>query len=234
MSEATLVVDGLEAGYGPVRIVQGMELALYPGTIHAVLGPNGAGKSTTCKTLAGYLPAIAGTIRLNGEDVTGKPCYWRVRHGIFLVPEGRGIFAGLSVDDNLKLLLPKASERARVYERFRVLGERRRQDAGSLSGGEQQMLSLAPTLVHRTKVLIVDEPTLGLAPRVAEEVLTLFTELRDAGTAVLLVGESPHGIVDIADEVALLHVGRITWSGPASDLEQATLEESYFGESTSS
>jgi ABC-type branched-subunit amino acid transport system ATPase component len=167
---------------------------------------------------------------MDGTDITAKPCWWRARRGIFLVPEGRGIFPGLSVDDNLRLLLPKGSERATVYERFRILGERRRQHAGSLSGGEQQILSLAPALVHRAKVLIADEPTLGLAPRVADEVLGLFSELRDEGTTVLLVGESPHGIVDIADQVALIHVGRITWSGPAAELDQATLEESYFGE----
>jgi ABC-type branched-subunit amino acid transport system ATPase component len=211
-----------------------MNLTLAPGTIGAILGPNGAGKSTTCKTLAGFLPATAGSIRLNGADVTAKSCWWRARRGIFLVPEGRGIFPGLSVDDNLKVLLRKASEREQVYERFRLLGERRRQHAGSLSGGEQQMLSLAPGLVHQAEVIIADEPTLGLAPRVADEVLGVFAELRDAGSTVLLVGESPHGIVDIADHVSLLHVGRVTWSGPASSLEQATLEESYFGDTIES
>jgi ABC-type branched-subunit amino acid transport system ATPase component len=234
MNDATLVVEGLEAGYGPVRIVHGMDLALEAGSIHAILGPNGAGKSTTCKTLAGYLEATAGRIRFLGDDVTTKPCHWRARRGIFLVPEGRGIFPDLSVDDNLKLLLPRSSDRAEVYERFRLLGERRRQSAGSLSGGEQQMLSLAPTLVHRMKVLIVDEPTLGLAPRVAADVLEIFTELRAAGTAVLLVGESPQGIVDIADRIALLQVGRIIWSGARSELDQATLEASYFGDSADS
>ena len=230
MTEPRLVVEGLEAGYGAVRVVHGMDLTLAPGTISAILGPNGAGKSTTCKTLAGYLPASAGTISLNGTDVTEKSCWWRARKGIFLVPEGRGVFPGLSVDDNLKVLLSKASEREQVYERFRLLGERRRQHAGSLSGGEQQMLSLAPAMVHQAEVLIADEPTLGLAPRIADEVLSVFAELRDAGSTVLLVGESPRGIVDIADHIALLHVGRVTWSGPASELEQETLEESYFGD----
>jgi len=234
MTAPKLAVEGLEAGYGPVRVVHGMDLALAPGTISAILGPNGAGKSTTCKTLAGYLPATAGSIALDGKDVTSKPCWWRARKGIFLVPEGRGIFPGLSVDDNLKVLLPTSSEREQAYGRFRLLGERRRQHAGSLSGGEQQMLSLAPALVHHAEVLIADEPTLGLAPRVADDVLSIFAELRDAGSTVLLVGESPRGIVDIADSISLLHAGRIVWSGPAAELRQDTLEESYFGETTGS
>jgi ABC-type branched-subunit amino acid transport system ATPase component len=230
MTGAKLEVEGLCAGYGPVEVVHAMNLAFATGTITAILGPNGAGKSTTCKALAGYLPASAGRIVFEEEDVTRRPCWWRARRGIMLVPEGRGIFAGLSVDDNLKVLLPKPPDRAVVYERFPVLGERRRQHAGSLSGGEQQMLSVAPTLVHRTKLLIADEPTLGLAPRVADQILGIFAELRERGTTILLVGESPRGIVDIADTVALLHVGRIMWSGPASGLDQAILEESYFGE----
>jgi ABC-type branched-subunit amino acid transport system ATPase component len=234
MIEPKLAVERLEAGYGPVRVVHGMNLRLPPGTISAILGPNGAGKSTTCLTLAGYLPATAGSIVLDGKDVTSKPAWWRARKGIFLVPEGRGLFPGLSVDDNLKVLLAKSSQREQVYDRFRLLAERRRQHAGSLSGGEQQMLSLAPALVHHTEVLIADEPTLGLAPRVADDVLSIFSELRDTGSTVLLVGESPRGIVDIADYIALLHVGRITWSGPASDLDQGTLEEAYFGETTGS
>jgi ABC-type branched-subunit amino acid transport system ATPase component len=234
VKEPKLAVERLEAGYGLVRVVHAIDLTLVSGTISAILGPNGAGKSTTCKALAGYVPATGGSIALDGEDVTSKPCWWRARHGIFLVPEGRGIFPGLSVDDNLKVLLPGSSEREQAYDRFPLLGQRRRQHAGSLSGGEQQMLSVAPALMRRAEVLIVDEPTLGLAPRVADEVLSIFSELRDSGSTVLLVGESPHGIVDIADQVSLLHVGRITWSGPPSDLDQETLEESYFGETTAS
>jgi ABC-type branched-subunit amino acid transport system ATPase component len=230
---SNFAISDLNVSYGAVRVVHGVSLELPARSVTAILGPNGAGKSTTCKAVAGYLRADGGTIRLDGEDITAKPCWWRARRGILLVPEGRGIFPGLSVDDNLKILLPKSSDRAVIYDRFRLLGERRRQHAGSLSGGEQQMLSLAPVLVHRAELLIADEPTLGLAPRIAEEVLRIFAELRDDGTTVLLVGESPHGLVDIADRVALLHAGAITWSGNASDLEQATLEEAYFGEDLS-
>jgi ABC-type branched-subunit amino acid transport system ATPase component len=225
-----MAVEGLRAGYGAVDVVRELDLEVPAGRISVVLGPNGAGKSTTCKALAGLVPATAGRILLDGDDVTRRPGWWRAQHGVLLIPEGRGIFPGLSVDENLAVLLPSPSDRAQVYERFAILGERRRQHAGSLSGGQQQLLSLAPTLVHRTGLLNADEPTLGLAPRVADDVLAVFDELRRAGGTVLLVGESPRGLVDIADQVALLHAGRITWSGPPDALERADLEASYFGD----
>jgi ABC-type branched-subunit amino acid transport system ATPase component len=229
MTTPKLEVRGLDVSYGPVEVVHGLDLSLTAGSITTVLGPNGAGKSTTCQALAGLLPARSGSIRFNGVDIARRPAWWRARQGIMLVPEGRGIFPGLSVEDNLRLVLSRALEREDVYERFPVLGERRRQSAGSLSGGEQQMLSLAPMLVRGTDLLIADEPTLGLAPRVVEQILLIFTELRERGTTVLLVGESPQGIVGIADQAMLLHVGHVTWSGAAADLDQATLEASYFG-----
>jgi ABC-type branched-subunit amino acid transport system ATPase component len=229
MTVPKLDVRALAVGYGPVQVVHDLDLTLAAGSITTVLGPNGAGKSTTCLALVGLLPVQSGTIQFDGADITQRPGWWRARRGIMLVPEGRGIFPGLSVEDNLRLVLSRPVERDEVYARFPVLGERRRQHAGSLSGGEQQMLSLAPTLVNNADLLIADEPTLGLAPRVVEQILQIFTELRDRGTTVLLVGESPHGIVDIADRVMLLHVGHVTWSGAASELDQATLEASYFG-----
>ena len=118
MTPPKLRVEGLNAGYGLVRVIHDMDLELPSGTISAILGPNGAGKSTTCKTLAGYLDATAGRIALDGQDVTARQCWWRARQGILLVPEGRGIFPGLSVDDNLRMLLPRAVERSQVYDRF--------------------------------------------------------------------------------------------------------------------
>lgn len=229
MTASKLEVSGLDVSYGPVEVVHDLDLTLPVASITTVLGPNGAGKSTTCLALAGLLPASSGTILLDGDDITRRPGWWRARRGIVLIPEGRGIFPGLSVEDNLRVVLTRSVDRDVVYERFPVLGERRRQPAGSLSGGEQQMLSLAPMLVHDADLLIADEPTLGLAPRIVEQILQIFTELRDRGTTVLLVGESPQGIVDIADRAMLLHVGHVAWTGLASDLDQATLEASYFG-----
>lgn len=226
---ATLAVTGLRSGYGPVEVVRGIDLSVIAGTVTAIIGPNGAGKSTLCKTLAGVVPAIAGRIVVNGEDLTAQPCWLRVRRGVVLVPEGRGVFPHLNVEENLGLLLPNASDRARVYERFTILGERRRQDAGTLSGGEQQLLSVAPMLVHKPSVLIADEPTLGLSPRRSVEIIELFAEIRAGGAAVVLVGESPRGIADVADRIALLHAGRIEWTGTPNELTPETLEEAYFG-----
>jgi ABC-type branched-subunit amino acid transport system ATPase component len=233
MTEPVLAVEGLSTGYGSVGIVHGLDLQLEPSSVSVILGPNGAGKSTTCKALAGLLPAMSGRIVLQGADITARRAWWRAQHGIFLAPEGRGIFPGLSVDENLRVLLPGAADRDVIYERFAVLGQRRGIPAGNLSGGEQQMLAIAPMLVHRAAVVIADEPTLGLAPRVADVVLELFAEISRQGAAVLLVGESPQGLVEIASQVSLLHAGRIIWNGSASSLDTETLQEAYFGAAAS-
>jgi ABC-type branched-subunit amino acid transport system ATPase component len=233
MTAPVLAVEGLSTGYGSVGIVHRLDLDLQPSSVSVVLGPNGAGKSTTCKAIAGLLPATSGRIVLQGDDITVRPAWWRAQHGIFLAPEGRGIFPGLSVEENLRVLLPAAADRDVIYERFPVLGQRRGVPAGNLSGGEQQMLAIAPMLVHQAAVVIADEPTLGLAPRVADVVLELFAEISRQGAAVLLVGESPQGLVEIASHVSLLHTGRIIWSGPASSLDTETLQAAYFGAAAS-
>jgi ABC-type branched-subunit amino acid transport system ATPase component len=228
--DAVLHVDAVRAGYGPVTIIRDMTIKLHAGTITALLGPNGAGKSTTCKAIVGLIPTLEGKILVNGVDVSLRPCWWRAQHGIFLAPEGRGIFPSLSVDDNLKISVRRSSDRESIYERFSNLAGRRRLPAGSLSGGEQQMLTLAPALTEHPEILIVDEPTLGLAPRVAEFVLNLFGELREGGATILLVGESPHGLVDIADAITLVHGGRVVWSGTPGALSPEVLEHAYFSD----
>jgi ABC-type branched-subunit amino acid transport system ATPase component len=225
-----LHVDAVQAGYGPVTIIRDMTLRLQAGTITTLLGPNGAGKSTTCKAIVGLIPTTKGRIVMNGIDFSARPCWWRAQHGIFLAPEGRGIFPSLSVDDNLKICVRRASDRERIYERFSNLASRKRLPAGSLSGGEQQMLTLAPALSEEPDILIVDEPTLGLAPRVSEYVLELFQELKGNGGTILLVGESPRGLVEIADAVTLVHGGRVVWSGAPKDLEPEILEHAYFSD----
>ncbi|MCU1484908.1 MAG: transporter related [Actinomycetia bacterium] len=228
-AEATFVLDDVHAGYGDVEVLHGVTLAIIPGTITALLGANGSGKSTLCRTVSGLLTPTAGVVRLRGDDVTGQAAPARASSDVIVVPESRGIFPGLSVEENLALRLPSAAERAQAYDRFPVLGERRHLLAGSLSGGEQQMLALATLLVRPPAVVVCDEPTLGLAPLIVEQILEIFTELRRQGVALLLVEEKSKAILGIADRVAVLQLGRLAWYGPANDVDDALLVEAYLG-----
>jgi ABC-type branched-subunit amino acid transport system ATPase component/branched-subunit amino acid ABC-type transport system permease component len=225
---ALLSVRGLRAGYDGIEVLHGIDLDLQAGRVVAVLGPNGAGKSTLCAVLAGQVPATAGSVELDSKNLGNSPAHKRSRTGVMLAPESRGIFAGLTVEENLRLSLD-ADEREKVYERFPVLRDRRRVAAGVLSGGEQQMLTLAPLLVRVPRVLIADEPSLGLAPRIVAEVMEVFGEVARAGAAVLLVEEKLHGIADVADQVVALDLGRVAWNRPAKDVDAAALAATYLG-----
>ncbi|MFI8447340.1 ABC transporter permease subunit [Streptomyces erythrochromogenes] len=227
-----LELRGVTAGYDGGLVLHGVDLAVRRGEILAVLGPNGAGKSTACRVAAGLLPADAGAVYVAGRDATRDGAVRRARAGVVLAPEGRGIFPSLTIEENLALYLPEAEARAAVYDRFPRLAERRGLSAGALSGGEQQMLALAPLLQRPPAVLIADEPSLGLAPRVAEDVYGLLTELRDAGTALLLVEEKAAGILGVADTVAYLSRGRVSWCGPRDEVEADRLTEAYLGMGT--
>lgn len=223
-----LSIRGLRAGYDGVEVLHGIDLDLHAGRVVAVLGPNGAGKSTLCAVLAGQVPATDGSVRLDSKNLGHAPAHKRSRAGVMLAPESRGIFAGLTVEENLRLTLDQ-DERERVYQRFPVLRDRRRVAAGVLSGGEQQMLTLAPLLVRVPRVLIADEPSLGLAPRIVAEVMEVFGEVARAGAAVLLVEEKLHGIADVADQVVALDLGRVVWNRPAKDVDAAALAATYLG-----
>jgi ABC-type branched-subunit amino acid transport system ATPase component len=166
---------------------------------------------------------------MNGSDLTERLPYLRARAGLLLVPEARGIFPGLSVEENLAVALRAPDDRERAYARFPVLGERRRQPAGLLSGGEQQMLSLAPALAQPPAVLIADEPTLGLAPLAAGEVIRTILELRDRGTAILLVEEHARNALEVADTLTFMELGIITWTGPRTETDLETLSAAYLG-----
>ncbi|MGW6613122.1 ABC transporter permease subunit [Streptomyces erythrochromogenes] len=227
-----LELRGVTAGYDGGLVLHGVDLTVRRGEILAVLGPNGAGKSTACRVAAGLLPADAGAVYVAGRDATRDGAVRRARAGVVLAPEGRGIFPSLTIEENLALYLPEADARAAVYDRFPRLAERRGVSAGALSGGEQQMLALAPLLQRPPAVLIADEPSLGLAPRVAEEVYALLTELRDAGTALLLVEEKAAGILGVADTVAYLSQGRVSWCGPRDEVRADRLTEAYLGMGT--
>ncbi|MFE5488591.1 ATP-binding cassette domain-containing protein [Streptomyces virginiae] len=229
---AALELRGVTAGYDGGLVLHGLDLVVRRGEILAVLGPNGAGKSTACKVAAGLLPVTGGEVRMGGRDATGDGPVHRSRAGVLLAPEGRGIFPSLTIEENLALYLAEPAARAAVYDRFPRLAERRGVSAGALSGGEQQMLALAPLLQRPPAVLIADEPSLGLAPRVAQEVYALLTELRDAGTALLLVEEKAAGILGVADTVAYLSQGRVSWCGPRDEVEADRLTEAYLGMGT--
>ncbi|MGW6398268.1 ABC transporter permease subunit [Streptomyces sp. NPDC055134] len=224
-----LELRGLHAGYDGAPVLHGVGIAVHPGEIVALLGPNGAGKSTTCRTAAGLLTPLRGQVYVAGRDVTREGPVRRARAGVLLAPEGRGIFPALTIEENLTLHLPDKHAREDVYERFAGLAARRNVTAGALSGGEQQLLALAPLLQEPPRVLIADEPSLGLAPRIVEDVFRLLTELRDAGTGLLLVEEKATEILGVADTVAYLDRGRVSWCGPRSEVRADRLTEAYLG-----
>jgi ABC-type branched-subunit amino acid transport system ATPase component/ABC-type branched-subunit amino acid transport system permease subunit len=225
----TLVLEGVVAGYGDATVLHGVDLAVSAGRIVALLGANGAGKSTLALVAAGLVLPTAGHVRLEGRDVTAVPAWRRSRDGVFLAPEQRGIFPGLTVEENLGLRLRTAAEREEAFRAFPILGQRRRQDAGFLSGGEQQMLALASALVRPPTLLVADEPSLGLAPLVAEEIWTTLVRLRDEGVAILLIEEKSSEVLRFADDVVLMALGRIVWAGPRADVDEERLAAAYLG-----
>lgn len=227
--DAALQLRGVRAGYDGAPVLHGVDLAVRPGEILALLGPNGAGKSTLCRVAAGLLPPLSGQVYAAGRDLTREGAVGRARAGVLLAPEGRGIFPALTIEENLALHLRARGDRDAVYDRFPALAARRGVAAGSLSGGEQQLLALAPLLQRPPAVLIADEPSLGLAPRVVDEVFHLLVELRSAGTALLLVEEKAAEVLEVADTVAYLSQGRVTWCGPRAEVEADRLTEAYLG-----
>jgi ABC-type branched-subunit amino acid transport system ATPase component/branched-subunit amino acid ABC-type transport system permease component len=230
-ASGALTLRGVAGGYGNVEVLHGVDLAVTSGSVLALLGANGAGKSTLCATVSGLIPATKGRVLLGGRDITALPAHERVAAGLLLVPEARGVFPGLTVEENLRVMLRSGDERAAAYERFPILSERRRQPAGLLSGGEQQMLSLATALARPPAVFVADEPTLGLAPLAAEVVLRAVRELRDRGCAVMLVEEKAREVLEIADTVAFMELGRVVWVGSRDEADEERLAATYLGAS---
>jgi ABC-type branched-subunit amino acid transport system ATPase component/branched-subunit amino acid ABC-type transport system permease component len=229
--DAALQLNSICAAYGETQVLFDLDLEVRRGRLTALVGANGAGKSTLCKVLAGLMESTGGSITLEGKDITKQPAHRRAK-SMLLAPESRGIFPGLTVEDNLMMLLHSAGERDQAYERFPVLGTRRHIPAGNLSGGEQQMLTMAPVMVKPPALLIADEPTLGLAPLIVDQIMGVFAELRDQGVTLLVVEERAKAVLDIADDVALLELGRLVWDGPRADLDPAHLTAIYLGQST--
>jgi branched-chain amino acid transport system ATP-binding protein len=228
-----LEVRALCSHYGRIQALHGVDLVVGESERVALVGANGAGKTTLLRTISGVQAATGGSVRFTGEDVTRAAPDRRVRLGIGQVPEGRQMFGPLSVEDNLLLggYTRSRSERAedlgQVYERFRVLGERRRQPAGTLSGGEQQMLAIGRALMARPRLLLLDEPSMGLAPRIVEQIFAVIRELQ--GT-ILLVEQNAHAALGVADRGYVVESGRIVLEGPSRALlEDEKVKAAYLG-----
>jgi branched-chain amino acid transport system ATP-binding protein len=222
--------------YGPFRALFNVSLDMPKGAMVALLGPNGAGKSTLGRALSGLIPVTSGRIVLEGADVTKWAPHRRRQAGIAYIPEGRGIFPGLSVLDNLKMAVRQAGGRSerdeaidRAIELFPVLGTRRVQRAGSLSGGEQQMLALARALAVDPKLVIADEMSLGLAPLVVDTVFEGIVRARNSGITVLLIEQFIHRALELADHCMILSRGHVGWAGAADDAGPEVLDR-YLGE----
>jgi branched-chain amino acid transport system ATP-binding protein len=235
VTEPILEVHDLDVSYGSSRALFGVSLAVQPGTVVAVLGANGAGKSTLARTISGLVAPTAGKVYFEGQDVTGLPAHRIRRLGLTYIPEGRGIFPGLSVVDNLRMAVAqeRRQDRAgaieRAIDRFPVLGQRGSQRAGSLSGGEQQMLALARALAVSPKLVIADEMSLGLAPLIAESVFEGLEEARRSGITIVLSEQFVHRALAMADTCVILMRGRVGWSGPASEAGEEVIDR-YLGE----
>jgi branched-chain amino acid transport system ATP-binding protein len=220
-----LEIEGLHVGYGQVEAVRGVSLTLDAGQIVSVIGPNGAGKTTLLAAIVGLLPCRAGNIRYGGEDARALTVEQRVAQGLVLVPEKRELFASMSVADNLQLGAfacrgdPRVKGRLDdVFARFPRLADRRAQLAGTLSGGERQMLALGRALMAGPRLLMLDEPSLGLAPLVVREIFAIIAALRSTGVSILLVEQNARAALQVADHGYVLETGEVALSGPSVDL----------------
>ena len=233
---ALLNVRGLKSGYGVVEVLRGVDLQVMPGELVALLGSNGAGKTTLNLTLSGLVAARGGQVGFDGQDITGLHSRQVVKHGLIQVPEGRKVFPNLSVHENLELgAFTRGRERKlqnldKVYETFPRLKERVAQLAGTLSGGEQQMLAIGRGLMAEPRLLILDEPSLGLSPLLVEELFGLISQLRSSGLAILLVEQNVGQSLDIADRAYVMENGQIRFTGTSAELLASdALRQAYLG-----
>ena len=248
---ALLEVNNLQVNYGPIQAVKGINLTVDEGKIIALLGANGAGKTTTLRTISGVVKKRGGTVLFDGEDITSKKAFTIASRGLTQSPEGRLVFVGLNVEDNLKAgaysLKSKVIEingkkvkvsaakqlkdnLERVYRLFPILKDRRKQQASTLSGGEQQMLAIARALMASPRVLLLDEPSLGLAPLIIKDIFNTLKEIQKEGTTILIVEQNALATLKIADYAYVLELGSISLEGPASELiHDKRLIEAYLG-----
>jgi branched-chain amino acid transport system ATP-binding protein len=234
-AEPLLRLTGIDTYYGPIHILQGIELHVNPGELVCLLGGNASGKSTTLKTILGVVQPRRGTVEFAGEDVTRRPTNYRIRKGMAIVPENRRLFAPMTVLENLKMGAYLRGGGAdedyeRVYTLFPRVHERRHQLAGTLSGGEQQMVAMGRALMSHPKLLLMDEPSMGLAPILVEKSFEIIKQVNDEGVAVLVVEQNANVSLSIADRGYVLSTGRVVLEGPAADLrENDDLRKAYLG-----
>ncbi|MDA8050243.1 MAG: ABC transporter ATP-binding protein [Rhodospirillales bacterium] len=237
MTEPLLKVEGVETYYGQIHALRGIGFEVRRGQVVTLLGANGAGKSTSLRTISGLVPAKRGRVLFEGEDITRVAAHRIARLGLVHVPEGRRIFRGMSVEENLDLGgFTVAEEEVRrrrreaAYAMFPILAERRASDSSLLSGGEQQMLAIARALMSEPKLLLLDEPSMGLAPRLVQEIMRTIRRLNEAGTTVLLVEQNARMALRLAHYGHVLETGRIVLSGEAAALEKdESLAKAYLG-----
>ncbi len=233
-AEATAVLRlrDVHAGYGGADVLRGADLTVAPGSVTALLGPNGAGKTTLLRTVAGLLRPRQGTIRVGEHDVTRLKPHRRARHGVCLIPEGRGVFRSLTVRENLRLQVPSWGDPASwelPLEAFPALKQRLGQRAGTMSGGQQQMLALSRCFLSEPSIVLLDEVSMGLAPRIVDEIFVALSDLASRGVALLLVEQYVHRALEMADAVHLINRGELSFSGRPSELDEDALTRDYLG-----
>ncbi|MFE9421748.1 ABC transporter ATP-binding protein [Kitasatospora sp. NPDC006697] len=238
MTTALLEVEDLRVAYGKIEAVKGISFTVAQGTVTTLIGTNGAGKTTTLRTLSGLLRPTAGTIRFDGGELGATPAHKIVALGLAHSPEGRHIFPRMTIEENLLLGAFLRKDAAgiqqdveRAYTLFPILGERRRQAAGTLSGGEQQMLAMGRALMSRPKLLMLDEPSMGLSPIMMQKIMATIVELRSGGTTILLVEQNAQAALSLSDQGYVMQTGRIVLSGTGAELlSDESVRKSYLGE----
>jgi branched-chain amino acid transport system ATP-binding protein len=237
MTTPLLAVDGLEVAYGKIRAVKGVTFSVPAGAVVTLIGANGAGKTTTLRTLSGLLVPSAGTVSFEGRRIDGMPAHEIVELGIAHVPEGRRIFPRMTVGENLELGAftradtAAAADLDRVFTLFPVLAERRRQAGGTLSGGEQQMLAIGRAMMSRPRLLMLDEPSMGLSPIMMNLIFTTLAELKAQGTTILLVEQNAQAALALADRAYVIETGSVVLEGSAADLSASEqVRKAYLGE----
>lgn len=243
MTEATsptrlLDVRGIDVAYGGIRAVRQLNLHVHPGELVALIGANGAGKSTTLRAICGLVPLAAGSIHYQGQSLAGQPVHSMVRQGLVMVPEGRGIFPQLTIEENLHMGAYTRTDKDGVaqdldgvFTRFPRLAERRKQTAGTLSGGEQQMLAMGRAILSQPKLLLLDEPTMGLAPIMVDKIFEVIADISQRGVTILLIEQNARLALEVSQRGYVLESGELTLQGPAHDLlHDPKVRAAYLGE----